>query len=303
MLPPLLALTLLLTAGGDLGEGVIVGRFVVQEGARPVDMREVRKLLTSRKLSLELREGMRTLPVQLSDSGDFVARGPAGRYRFEYVLVGNQAEYVPPQWVRISEGRPTCVGTFRLSVRSVASDLGNNTGSTFSVEDACKEAGATAQGTGPDLGTPRVELAQPGDTSTFRLGLMDFLTAFRAEYDLGSDHSTYRVNYVLALKSQDESRGWLVGGSAGESTNSQGHAFEGTLGAGYRPFSLFEAMVGAGFRQSAPGFGGGVFGLATLRLGFYGFGIGGRGELGAGAPTSLFLTLDVSPVYVLGSLL
>ena len=51
-------------------------------------------------------------------------------------------------------------------------------------------------------------------------------------------------------------------------------------GAEGRPIRV--GMVGAGFRAPSTAFTGGVLGYATLRFGFYGFGIGGRGEVCGG---------------------
>jgi hypothetical protein len=73
-------------------------------------------------------------------------------------------------------------------------------------------------------------------------------------------------------------------------------------GAGYAPASWLELFAGGDYVEARPGYKGGVGGWASLRAGAYAFGLGLRARMGGGGQ-DLALTLDLSPLYVIGGLL
>jgi hypothetical protein len=73
-------------------------------------------------------------------------------------------------------------------------------------------------------------------------------------------------------------------------------------GAGYAPSSWLELFAGGDYVEPRPGYKGGAGGWASLRFGAYAFGLGFRARTGGGGQ-DLALTLDLSPLYVIGGLL
>jgi hypothetical protein len=125
------------------------------------------------------------------------------------------------------------------------------------------------------------------------------------ESDLGLG---LRGTFVLGLRDRlDTPRNLLLAISAGQlersatplpSRTSRTYA----AGAGYAPSSWLELFAGGDYVEPRPGYKGGAGGWASLRVGAYAFGLGLRARTGGGGQ-DLALTLDLSPLYVIGGLL
>ncbi|HEX9291552.1 MAG TPA: hypothetical protein VF904_18685 [Anaeromyxobacteraceae bacterium] len=299
------------------GAAAVAGRFVVRQGDKLVPLREARRLAGGKKIGLDLRSGEHVVEARLDDDGWFVAPAAPGRWRLEYVVVGEGAEFFdPPREVDVRAGELSCAGQLELTLHDVEAELGANSGSRLEVKDACAELAPRLRALvrGPALGAGPG--ARPVDAPSPRRYALELLAGFRGEFAWNGYHSDYtgdlgssfRGTYVLGLRAPLDTPGnLLVSASFGEvdrqttgllSRTSREYA----LGAGYAPWGWLELLAGGEYLEGRPGYAGGLSAWASARAGAYAFGLGFRARTGAGGP-DLALTLDLSPLYLIGGLL
>jgi hypothetical protein len=298
---------------------VIAGRITFRDNAREARAGEVERMRWGH-ITVEMRRGWEVFSARPDAEGLFTIVGPPGTYSLEYIRLGELAEFIAPHQVVARAGVLTCMGTLELHVLDLNRDLGNNMTSELRVRNECAsmepelrhlDGGADAE--------IKTTLARPVPPRTKWPGAMDVLVGFRG--DLGFDSAgvtSLRGSFVLPLRG-DEDRGyWLVGAAVmhvgsdfvdkmwpspagvGQPSTS---VWGGVASTGYR-YSILEAQALGGFLGN-PGRGahGPLAGL-SLRFGNITWGIGGRAELYPSAGDRvLSLTLDLSPVALLGSLL
>jgi hypothetical protein len=294
---------------------VVGGRIMFRDAARTATPAEAERLRWGH-LSLELRHGWEVFTARPDASGVFTIAGPPGRYQLEYVRVGELAEFFVPQEVEARPGQVTCLGTLEVQVQDLTHDLGNNTSSDLHVLDDCATIGPDLQRASGATASVKTSLARPAPRATKHLSVVDVLVGFRAEGDAASGgFSSLRGNLVLPLGKESD---WLVAASvihvSAAFVNSRWplpaaggapatDAWGGSAGAGYRVLSAVEGMVYGGYLGNTGRGGHGPLGGASLRIGTFLFGIGGRIEAYGTGERVGSLTLDVSPVGLLGALL
>src|SRR5689334_4474151 len=111
----LLALGVSLSALAENGTGMVGGRLVLRQGNEAVPLRRAQEAVKA-PIGLEIRQGATVVTAKLDPDGYFVASGPPGRYRFEYLDVGERAEFFVPQELEIRGGQLVCAGTFDVKV-------------------------------------------------------------------------------------------------------------------------------------------------------------------------------------------
>jgi hypothetical protein len=292
------------------GSGSLGGRLVFRQGEKLLQVRDVQKLHPKSPMGIELRSGGQVVSAQLQPDGYFVASGPPGLYRFEYLKLGDQAEFFAPQQLELHEGKLTCAGTFELAMRDVEVELGTNQESTLTVVDGCRDAAPRLRSLGRVAGSEAVSLATeaPVIETPYRKSWIEYAVGLRAEYAAGSQNSALRASYALAVVGELGDQGSVVAllSAARVMQSGAGNRYEATAGVGYNLFGFLEAYALTGYRVPSGALTGGPVIGGLLRVGSYGFGLGLRGELVAGSTSdapAVFLNLDLSPFYVLGSLL
>ena len=302
-------------AGAD--SAMIVGRVTFRDNVRQAKAEEVERLRWGR-LVVEMRRGWDVYSANLDANGFFSISGPPGTYRLDYVRVGQLSEFVAPHEVKARAGHVTCLGTLEISVADLGRDLGNNTGSQMQVRDDCAalepevhrlgDADASVRTsvaapvvhhwTGPSAHRDRRRLARRGGDQRQGHGLRRHLA--------GTDHArtpapatSWRKRKLLYLSSTFESRNRNDVGIIPSLPAKWG----GAVGVGYSIW-LVEALLQGGFLGGdAPGEHGPMLG-ASLRLGTHLLGIGLELDRYPSANSQLqLITLDLSPIALLGSLL
>jgi hypothetical protein len=294
------------------GGSAVAGRLVLRQEGKVVALREVRRR-TGKKLGLQLRNGSAVIEVRVDDDGWFVAPAAPGRWRFEYLAVGDGAEFFSPaREIEVQVGQVSCVGQFELTMADVEAELGANSGSTLEVRDSCGSLAPRLRelGGGPVAATP----VRSVDPASPRRDAIEILSGLRGEYawhgvggstDQGS---SFRGNFVLGLRGPlDTSRNFLLTVGAGTISRQASGLASATsttfaLGGGLAPFSALELLAGADYVQSRSGYAGGPGVFASARFGVYAFGLGLRARSGGGG-RDVALTVDLSPLYLVGSLL
>ena len=300
---------------------IIAGRITFRDATREVKAAEVERLRWGH-LTIEMRRGWEVYAARPDANGLFTITGPPGTYQLEYVRVGQLAEFLVPHEVRAGAGRLTCLGTLEIDVRDMTQDLGNNTSSQLHLRDDCatlepelRRLGGVADATDATITTA---LPKPVARGWKGPTAMEVLVGFRAEADI-QEGTAVRGAFVLPIS---EDRGWgnflasasVVHLSAGalnklRPTNivvtgpPPQPAWGGTIGAGYSVW-LLEASAFGGYLSGSGNDPHGPLGGVSLRLGSFLFGIGVRAErYSSGHGQIAWLTLDLSPVGLLGSLL
>ncbi len=294
--------------------GEVGGRVSFVEGGKPLTAGQVRQRLSGQALRLELRpvDGVHVLEAVPDDAGLFVVKAPAGRYQAQYLVVGTRAEFFPLQELVVSPGTLSCVGTLRFTSRDVAKELGENVSGKLDVVDDCASMSASLQGRSPSrlsASTAVARPARPRDPPS-TLDWVEVLIGLRAQVAFTSGYGGgYGGAYVFAFGgSLDDVNNPLAIASVLFRTPTTGGGGGGTLvalGGGYE-FTGVEVHLGGSYLTGPAGASGpGLWG--ELRLGGIFGGLGGRADVtfaGGQAPlTTLSLTIDVAPFYVVGSLL
>jgi hypothetical protein len=273
-----------------------------------------------------MRRGWEVYSARPDADGVFTISGPPGRYRLEYLRIGELAEFVVPHEVEARAGRLTCLGTLEVVVGDMTQDLGNNTASNLRVRDDCATiepqlrrvaGGGEGGGGGGPVAEVKTGLARPVPPESKLPGVLDVLVAFRGEVAFNTQNATsLRVDFVLPLGEESDHGNWLVAASAIHVSSTfvndrwpapgappPSSVWGGSVGAGYNIWAL-EALASAGYLAD-PGRGahGPLAGL-SLRLGNFLWGFGGRVEFYPSTGDRVAsLTLDVSPFGLLGALL
>lgn len=294
----------------------VAGRLVFRSRGKLLTVRDVRRLTGGRKLRLDLRNGDAVVEARLDDDGWFVAPAQPGRWVLEYLAVGDGAEFFdPPREVQVHAGEAACAGQLELAMDDVEAELGANSGSRLEVKESCAEL---ARGLRSIVHGPAVALgpgARPVEPSSRPRRALEILSGLRGEvawHGLRKDGSDLGLGlgatFVLGLRAPiDTPRNLLVSVSAGQIARSRtllpsrtSRAFAG--GAGYAPTSWLELFAGGDYVEPQPGYRGGAGAWGSLRFGAYAFGLGLRARTGGGGQ-DVALTLDLSPLYVIGALL
>lgn len=294
----------------------VTGKIVFRDANRSATAGEVERLRWGH-VSVELRHGQEIFAARPDANGVFSVEGPPGTYVFEYVKLGELAEFVEPHAVEARAGRTTCLGTLEVVVPDLAKDLGSNSASELHVIDDCASLRADAGGGRAPASEVTTALARPAPYPSSSLSAMDVLIAFRAEADLSKGGlSSLRGSFVLPLGKESD---WLLAASvthvsasfvdsrwpvmAGAPNAPASAAWGGTVGAGYQAWSFLEALAYTGFLSDTGRGAHGALGGASLRLGTMVFGFGGRIDFfSSGGSVGAFM-IDVSPVALLGMLL
>jgi hypothetical protein len=296
----------------------VAGRIRFRDATRVAQPGEVERMRWGH-IAVDLRRGSEVLTARPSADGAFTVTGPPGTYVLEYIRLGELAEFFEPHAVDARAGEVTCIGTLEISVPNLANDLGSNTASEVHVVDDCpalRPALANLGGASAPEGAVRTSLARPAPYPEESLSALDVLLAFRAEMDVAKGGlSSVRGDFVLPLGKQSS---WLVAASVTHMSASfvdsrwpapaaggpaPKSAWGATGGAGYRPWTFLEAVAYGGYSADAGrGAHGGLAGF-QVRLGWFMFGIGGRMDFYGSGDSVGALTLDLSPIGLLGSLL
>lgn len=296
--------------------GAVAGRLVFRSRGKLLTVREVRRLAGGRKLRLDVRNGAAVVEARLDDDGWFVAPAQPGRWVLEYLAVGDGAEFFdPPREVQVHAGEAACAGQLELAMDDVEAELGANSGSRLEVKESCAELarGLRAIVHGPAVATgPAARPVEPRSRPRRALEILSGLRGEVAWHGVRNDGSDLGLGlgatFVLGLRGPlDTPSNLLVAVSAGQIDRSRtllpsrtSRTFAG--GVGYAPTSWLELFAGGDYLQPQPGYKGGAGAWGSLRFGAYAFGLGLRAR-GGGGGQDVALTLDLSPLYVIGALL
>jgi hypothetical protein len=296
--------------------GAVAGRLVFRQRGKLVTLRDARRVAGGKRIRLDLRSGETVVEARLDDDGWFVAPAAPGRWVLEYLAVGDAAEFFdPPREVEVRAGEAACAGQLELAMDDLEAELGANAGSRLEVKEACAELAPRlrAMVRGPAVAAgPAARPVAPRSPPRHALEILSGLRGEVAWSGIGSDGGDLglglRGTFVLGLRAPlDTPSNVLLAVSAGQiersatplpSRSSQTFA----AGAGYAPSSWLELFAGGDYLQPRPGYRGGAGAWGSLRLGSYAFGLGLRARTGGGG-RDLALTLDLSPLYVIGGLL
>lgn len=297
----LLALGVSLSALAEDGAGRVGGRLVLRQGNEAVSLRQAQEAVKA-VIGLELRQGATVVTAKLDPDGYFIASGPPGRYRFEYLDVGARAEFFVPQELEIRGGQLVCAGTFDVKV-PVIEALGANSGSSIEVVDDCAQTLPRLRKLVPAPGGEAVVLASAGPAIEHVEGrsLTEYLLGLRLEGSYASTITGARGTYVYPLTGNlGDGGSWLVMVSGGRVwTAAPSITEEITVGGGYTLFDWLEVAAFGGYRLV----GGPVVG-GSARLGFSIGGIGVRGELNPGlGGFAGSITVDIAPFFLVGACL
>lgn len=297
---------------------VIVGRVTFRDNAHQAKAEDVERLRWGR-LIVEMRRGWDVYAASLDANGFFSISGPPGKYRLDYVRVGQLSEFVVPHEVQARAGRVTCLGTLEISVADLGRDLGNNNNSQLRVRDDCAALGPEVHRLGNADAEIATSVATPVEHHWKGPSVMEIAAGLRAELAFDGKATTVRGSWLvpitedtgggnvfakaelLHLSSTFENRNGNDVIMAGTPTASA--KWGGAIGAGYSIW-LIEAMIHGGFvAGSGLGEHGPMVG-ASVRLGTFLLGLGLDYERYPSSNNQLkLITLDLSPIGLLGSLL
>jgi hypothetical protein len=296
----LLGVTLLCALAGSARAepgSVIVGRLLLRAGSSEVSLDAARAAAGGEALVLELRRGGQVL-------GYFWVNAPAGTYRLEYLRVGKRAEFFAPQEIAVQPGTFTCAGTVALELDQVEA-LGANVSNRVTVTDQCAETMSRLRLAAGTAGVERVALARPGPQYEHygSVGWRTLVVGLRAEIAIGGHYALRGLYRLPPLAREGLFSRWIfmVGGGVirGEL---DARAYDVTLGAGVEVAGFFDLLAIGGARWpevegvAAGPVAGGVIRAQTVILG-----LGLRAEV-LPSPAA-FLTIDLAPLGILGSLL
>ena len=289
------------SARADPG-GAAGGRLVLRAQNSEISLAAARAAVGGESLVLELRRGTQMLEATLDEDGYFWVKAPAGTYRLEYLRVGKRAEFFAPQTIVVEPGALTCAGTVALELERIE-ELGANVSNHVAVTDQCSETIPRLRAAaGP--GAERVAIASPGPLYEHYSGLgwRDVLVGLRAEVSIGHEVAVRGLFRLPPVASTGFfSRAILLFGFGGVRGDQDKIAYDATLGAGGHVL-FFDLLAIGGVRWPD------VEGVATgpvvggvVRINSVTLGLGLRVE--ALPEQAAFLTIDLAPFGVLGSLL
>jgi hypothetical protein len=287
-------------------EGALVGQLVFFDGSRQLTFREAEREVGER-ITVELRHGASVVEAQMDPEGYFVASGPPGRYRLEYLSIGERAEFVRPQELEIEADAVTCAGTVGIRTSHIE-NLGANQENTITVTDECATMWPRLQRVASGGARQRVILARTGPLieNPERKDIIDYAGEVALELAATASMRMLRATFVHPFSSSIVNPavyagvGFVWAGDTAITTDAT-QGFDLTAGAGLNWTNIDLLLVG-GFRSvwspAAPS--GPILG-AYGRLQLGPFGLGARYEL---LPSSLWLfVIDFRPVAFFGSLL
>jgi len=282
--------------------GAAGGRLVLRERNSDVSLAAARAAVGGESLALELRRGTQVLEATLDEDGYFWVKAPAGTYRLEYLRVGKRAEFFAPQEIVVQPGALTCAGTVALELDRIE-ELGANVNNRVAVTDQCSETIPRLRAAGR-TGAERVEIASPGPAFEHVQGLdwRDLVVGLRAEVAIG-DHRALRGLFRLPPVARTGlfSRGILLFGFGGTGGDKDQIAYDATFGAGLHVFYFDVLAIGGARWPDVDGVAAGPIAGGVVRLQSVTLGLGVRVE--ALPARAAFLTVDLAPFGVLGSLL
>lgn len=315
MLASVLALTLAAVAAASPEPrpppaAAVAGRFMFRQKGQLLAPRDLRRALHGARLAVALRRGWEVVVAPVADDGSFQASATAGVWRIEWLEVGGKAELLAPHEVDARPGQTTCAGQLELALQDVESELGANAGSQLAVVDRC--AGLPP---GPNRLPVVTGIARAGSDyeGSGSRGVLEILAGLRGGWAWGSGENDatvggWRLEMVTGLSSPLGHAGNLLlvasfADVSREVSGLVGPPLAATravgLGAGFAPFGWLEGTAGGEVRFGGRG---GVVPWLALRAGNPAFGIGGRAAFGPDG-RELSITLDLSPLFLVGSLL
>jgi len=298
---------------------VVGGRITFRDEAREVKTEEAERLRWGH-IVVEIRNGWEVFSARPDANGMFTITGPPGKYRLEYIRVGQLAEFFVPHEAVAAAGGLTCLGTIEVQVKDITKDLGNNTASRLNVRNDCSLIGSELARLAGTSGEVTASPPRPVPKPTWTPSPISLLVAFRgsAAFAGGNFASSLRADFVLPLGVDNDHGQWLAGATliyidkgfvdskwpvpVGVISNIHS-VWGGAVGAGYN-YSILEIMAWGG-ATGDPGRGAhGPFGGVSARLGSFLWGFGLRGDWypGTGDQITSFM-IDLSPFGLLGALL
>lgn len=300
----------LLLSGAALAQerGFVGGKIVFADAMDRLTPRQAQQVLGGEEITLEIRSGDLVLDAKLDADGHFLVEAPPGRYRLEYIGVGDAAEFVPAQELDVAAGTLTCAGTLEVDTEGIDL-LGSNTRSHVRVADECEEVMPRLRKLARAPREERNLLARAGPRveHDFALDPLDHLNEARVEGYVSDIGWVGRVRYMHLFSPFGQYVLPLL-------------YVAGSTGAYYTPdladaYGAYDLVGGGGLRLlniSLVGFGGTRLsraaavpalpvagGLAHLDAGWWGVGV--RYEV---LPIPGWaLTVDVAPFALLGDLL
>jgi hypothetical protein len=279
-------------------EGAVVGRLVFFDGNRQLTLREAEGEVGER-VTVELRHGARVVEAQVNADGYFAVSGPPGRYRLEYLWIGERAEFVQPLEFEIESDAVTCAGTLGIRTSHIE-NLGANQDNAMTVTDDCAMLWPRLHELANGGARKRVILARTGPLieNPERKSFIEY--AGQVAFELGWSEQTtiVRATFVHPFGSSFVTPALYAGAGV---FSKGGQGFDLTVGAGLNLVNIDLLLVG-GLRQSSsfevPG--GPVLG-AYGRWQIGAFGLGARYD---SLPNNLWtFFIDLRPVVFLGMLL
>lgn len=282
------------------GPGEIVGRLLVfEDGARisPAHLRSGDGAVT---VALEARRGAEVVDLPYDEDGFFRVPLAPGTWRIEYVRLGEGAEFFAPVEFEVTEGVRTCVGTLGLHLPKLSA-LGANTSSDLKVTTDCDEVRGYFHALAPWAGALRDHPAAPVPAATYAHGRSGYELVSGLRVGVGSGFGGSLLFTQLVAAWPKPFGGWwasfgLVQADLG--ANGAG----GAVGAGLQLLGAAEGFVMLGARADARSAPGNVYVGGGGRLGVMGFGVGARLEIGSSFAAA-YLTFDLAPLHILGSML
>ena len=285
-------------------EGVVAGRLAIYEGRSQMQLPYVESVLR-RRVWLTLRRGRRVYETQLDAEGFFAARLPAGRYRLEYLSLGEQAEVLGPQIVEVQADRLVCAGTLAIVVQRLES-LGESNASAYApVNDCARMMPYLKTMTGWKGATAvRLPVRAPDDGEPRVLSVADLLLGLRGEVAISGTELALRGWYVYPLLQRIGDPGAVTLQVSYAHLMGLGSGFGGEVsaGPGVNVLGLVELNGVAGVRLGFSGFPTEGFLAVILRAGFSGAGFDLRVQWTPVGPT-LYVGVDVAPFFLVGSVL
>jgi hypothetical protein len=297
---------------------VVGGRITFRDDAREVKPEEAERLRWGH-IVVEIRNGWEVFSARPDAEAMFTITGPPGRYRLEYIRVGQLAEFFVPHEAVVAAGGVTCLGTIEVQVKDITKDLGNNTASRLNVRNDCSLIGSELARRAGTSGEVTASPPRPVPTPTWTPSPIQLLVAFRGSAAIVSNYvSSLRADFVLPLGKDGDRGQWLAGATlihidkefvdsrwpvpVGVLSNIHS-VWGGAVGAGYN-YAILEMMAWAG-ATGDPGRGAhGPFAGASARIGSFLWGFGLRADWypGTGDRITSFM-VDISPFGLLGALL
>jgi len=286
--------------------GFVLGQLALFDQGLPLSISAAERDLGGETIQVELRREELTYEATLLDDGSFLVEGPPGDYRLEYIRVGDRAEFILPQRLRVVKDAVTCAGTIAVKTGPIE-NLGANQKSTTEVSDGCEALMPKLKRFAASGAKPRTELARQDPLIQHLEGesWMDRVGSIRVELG-GAGVTALRVTYQHSFQlAYDPYLAALLYVSAGQLLNYLplvGEATGKELLAGAGLYLLGFDVVGYGGTRlySAPVGPQPVVG-AMGRLNLGAFGLGMRAEVLPFPDWTVFV--DVSPLALVGGML